>query len=147
MTRESQFISVYAELLNQFALINQAQGKSYFGNLKHSEIEMIALIGDLKDPNVTELAAKSNMTRGGVTKLVNKLIEKTFIEDYQSEVNQKTRLLRLTQTGKDIYTKHHEFLDRINERDASIFNSLTDEDFQTIISFGEKLTDHLNDLN
>lgn len=108
---------------------------------------MIALIGDLKDLNVTELAAKSNMTRGGVTKLVNKLIEKTFIEDYQSEVNQKTRLLRLTQTGKDIYTKHHEFLGRINERDASIFNSLTDEDFQTIISFWEKLTDHLNDLN
>lgn len=73
MTREADFISTCTTVINTFNSVNQQQqGKALFGDLKHSEIEMIALIGELSEPNVITLAKESNMTKGGITKLVNK---------------------------------------------------------------------------
>jgi len=97
------------------------------------------------DSNVTKLAESLYMTRGAISKMTKKLMEKGLIESYQKPDNKKEIYFRLTEQGLRIYKVHEELHKSFQERDKAVFEQISDEQFDSVISFVEKYCRHLDE--
>lgn len=111
---------------------------------KPSEVHCIESIGKNIDPNVTKLAESLYMTRGAISKLTKKLMDKGLIESYQRSDNKKEIYFRLTEQGKVIYKIHEELHKEFQERDKVVFEQVTDEEFDSMLRFVENYSRHLD---
>ncbi|HWL11887.1 MAG TPA: MarR family transcriptional regulator, partial [Ureibacillus sp.] len=111
---------------------------------KPSEVHCIEFIEKNVDSNVTKLAESLYMTRGAISKLTKKLIEKGLIESYQKPDNKKEIYFKLTEQGKKIYEVHEELHKEFQERDNAVFDQVTEEQFDSMLSFVEKYSRHLD---
>lgn len=84
------------------------------------------------------------MTRGAISKLTKKLIQKGLIESYQKSDNKKEIYFRLTEQGKVIYKIHEDLHKEFQERDKAVFEKVTEEQFDSMLSFVEKYSRHLD---
>lgn len=84
------------------------------------------------------------MTRGAISKLTKKLIEKGLIESYQKSDNKKEIYFRLTEQGKVIYKIHEDLHKEFQERDKDMFEQITEEEMNSILSFVERYSRHLD---
>lgn len=84
------------------------------------------------------------MTRGAISKLTKKLIQKGLIESYQKSDNKKEIYFRLTEQGKVIYNVHEDLHKEFQERDKAVFEQVTEEQFESMLSFVEKYSRHLD---
>lgn len=71
-----------------------------------SELQALEAIGDLPEPNVTEIARQLHVTRGAVSKITKKLLARNAIETYQQEGNRQKIFYRLTTSGRFLYEAH-----------------------------------------
>ena len=84
------------------------------------------------------------MTRSAISKITKKLIKKGFIESYQKPDNKKEIYFRLTEQGKVIHKVHEELHKEFQERDKAVFDQVTEEQFDSMLSFVEKYSKHLD---
>lgn len=84
------------------------------------------------------------MTRGAISRITKKLIKKGLIESYQKSDNKKEIYFRLTEQGKVIYKIHEDLHKEFEERDKVVFDQVTEEEFDSILSFVEKYSRHLD---
>lgn len=84
------------------------------------------------------------MTRGAISKLTKKLIQKGLIESYQKSDNKKEIYFRLTEQGKVIYNVHEDLHKEFQERDKAVFEQVTEEQYESMLSFVEKYSRHLD---
>lgn len=84
------------------------------------------------------------MTRGAISKITKKLIKKGIIESYQKPDNKKEIYFRLTEQGKEVYKIHEELHKEFQERDKAVFDQITDEQFDMMLSFVERYSRHLD---
>lgn len=84
------------------------------------------------------------MTKGAISKLTKKLMEKGLIECYQKSENKKEIYFRLTEQGKEIYNIHEDLHQEFQERDKDIFEQVTEEQFESMRSFMKKYSQHLD---
>ncbi|GEO24290.1 MarR family transcriptional regulator [Alicyclobacillus acidoterrestris] len=124
--------------------LNKSQMEESLKGFKPSEVHCIESIGKNIDPNVTKLAESLYMTRGAISKLTKKLIEKGLIESYQRSDNKKEIYFRLTEQGKVIYKVHEELHKAFQERDKVVFEQVTDEEFDSMLRFVENYSRHLD---
>lgn len=106
-------------------------------------IEHIALI---PYANVTKLAAASYMTRGAISKLTKKLMNKGLIESYQQTDNKKEIYFRLTNKGQQVNQIHQELHHTFLERDQIVFENMTDDEFDTVFRFIGRYRYHLKNI-
>jgi len=111
---------------------------------KSSEVHCIEFIGENVDSNVTKLAESFYVTRGAISKLAKKLIKKGIIESYQKPDNKKEIYFRLTEQGKVINKVHEGLHKEFQMRDKAVFEQVTEEQFDIMISFAEKYIRHLD---
>lgn len=69
---------------------------------KPSEIHFIEYIAKNVDCNVTKLAESFYMTRGAISKLSKKLMEKGLIESYQKQDNKRKSILDLLKKERQL---------------------------------------------
>ncbi len=84
------------------------------------------------------------MTRGAITKLTKKLMEKGIIESYQKPDNKKEIYFRLTKQGKVINKVHEELHKEFQERDKAVFEQVSEKQFDSMLGFVEKYSRHLD---
>ncbi len=144
MNKEEQVIRGFRDLLNKMVLLNKFKMEGSLKEYKPSEVHCIEYIGKNADSNVTKLAESFYMTRGGISKITKKLIKKGIIESYQKPDNQKEIYFRLTEQGKVIYKVHEELHKEFQERDKAVFEQVTEEEFDIMLSFAEKYSRHLD---
>jgi len=84
------------------------------------------------------------MTTGAISKITKKLIKKGIIESYQKPDNKKEIYFRLTEQGKVIYEIHEKLHKEFQERDKAVFEQVTVEQFDSMLSFVEKYSKHLD---
>ncbi|EEM41778.1 transcriptional regulator [Bacillus thuringiensis serovar sotto str. T04001] len=111
---------------------------------KSSEVHCIEYIENNVDSNVTQLAEAFYVTRGAISRMTKKLIQKGLIESYQKSENKKEIYFRLTEEGKEIYKIHEDLHKEFQERDKAVFEQVTEEEFDSIVSFVEKYSRHLD---
>ena len=110
------------------------------GTLSFSQIHCIAVIGDIKDANVTKISKELVMTTGAITKMCKKLFNKGFVERYQNTENNKEVYYRLTKTGQYVYKTHKKIHDKTNADKESIITQYNADEKSIILKF-------LNDIN
>ena len=144
MSKEEQVIMSFRELLNKMSALNKVKMKDSFKDYKSSEVHCIEYIGENVDSNVTKLAESFYVTRGAISKLTKKLIKKGIIESYQKQDNKKEIYFRLTEQGKEINKVHEKLHKEFQDRDKTVFDQITEEQFDIMLSFAEKYSRHLD---
>ncbi|WP_407309712.1 MarR family transcriptional regulator [Desulfosporosinus sp. SB140] len=146
MNKEEQVLMSFRDLFNKWVFLNKFKFKieDSLKEYKSSEIHCIEYIGRNVDSNVTKLAESFYMTRGAISKLSKKLIKKGLIESYQKPDNKKEIYFRLTPQGKVINKVHEELHKEFQERDKAVFEQVTEEQFDSMLSFVEKYSRHLD---
>lgn len=145
MNKQEQVIMNFRDLFNKMVWLNKSKMENSLKGYKPSEVHCIEYIGKNADSNVTELAEHFYMTRGAISKLTKKLIEKGLIESYQKSDNKKEIYFRLTEHGKAIDKVHEELHKEFRERDKVIFDQVTEDQISSMLSFMEKYSRHLDE--
>ncbi|MEK5508903.1 MarR family transcriptional regulator [Paenibacillus sp. SEL3] len=144
MNKEEQVIVGFRDLFNKMVWLNKDKMENSLKGYKPSEVHCIEYIERNADSNVTKLAESLYMTTGAISKITKKLIKKGIIESYQKLDNKKEVYFRLTEEGKVIYNIHEELHKEFQERDKAVFEQVTEEQFNSMISFLEKYSRHLD---
>ncbi|GAB6989722.1 MarR family transcriptional regulator [Paenibacillus pini] len=144
MSKEEQVIIGFRDLYNKMVWLNKDKMEASLKGYTPSEIHCIEYIEKNVDSNVTKLAESFYMTRGAISKLTKKLIEKGLIESYQKPDNKKEIYFRLTEQGKVIYKIHEDLHKEFQERDKAVFEQVTEEQYDSMISFVERYNRHLD---
>jgi len=144
MNKEDQVIVGYRDLFNKMSSLNNYKMKDSFNGYKASEVHCIEYVGQNVDSNVTKLAEAFYMTRGAISKLTKKLINKGLIESYQKPENKKEIYFTLTEQGKIINKVHEELHKEFQERDKAVFEQITEAQFDAMLSFVDMYSSHLD---
>ncbi|GFP75484.1 MarR family winged helix-turn-helix transcriptional regulator [Clostridium fungisolvens] len=144
MNKQEQVMTGVREVFNKMAWLNKLKMEDILKGYKSSEIHCIEYIGGNEDPNVTKLGEAFYMTRGAISKLTKKLIQKGLIESYQKPDNKKEVYFRLTKKGQELYKVHDELHKEFQDRDKPIFEQVTEDQFDSMLRFIEKYSNHLD---
>lgn len=144
MNKEERIMTGFRDLYNKMVWLNKDKMEGHLKGYTSSEVHCIEYIEKNVDSNVTKLAESFYMTRGAISKLTKKLIKKGLIESYQKSDNKKEIYFRLTEQGKVIYTIHEGLHKEFQERDRAVFEQVTEEQFDSMLSFVEKYNRHLD---
>ncbi|SCC28148.1 MarR family winged helix-turn-helix transcriptional regulator [Bacillus wiedmannii] len=144
MNKEEQVMNGFRELYNKLVWLNKDKMEEGLKGFKSSEVHCIEYIENNADSNVTQLAEAFYVTRGAISRMTKKLINKGLIESYQKSENKKEIYFRLTVQGKEIYKTHEELHNEFQQRDKAVFEQVTEAEFDSIINFVEKYSRHLD---
>ncbi|MDR3288807.1 MAG: MarR family transcriptional regulator [Peptococcaceae bacterium] len=144
MNKKEQVLLNFRDVFNKLAWLNKMKMEDRLKEYKPSEAHCLEYIGQNADANVTRLASSFYMTRGAISKLTKKLLEKKLIDSYQKPDNKKEIYFRLTAQGKAIYKIHAELHQEFQERDKAVFEQITEEQFDSMLRFMEKYSKHLD---
>ncbi|ANN32427.1 MarR family transcriptional regulator [Bacillus thuringiensis serovar coreanensis] len=144
MNKEEQVMNGFRELYNKLVWLNKDKMEEGLKGFKSSEVHCIEYIENNADSNVTKLAEAFYVTRGAISRMTKKLIQKGLVESYQKSENKKEIYFKLTEQGKEIYKIHENLHKEFQERDKAVFEQVTEEEFDSIISFVEKYSRHLD---
>lgn len=144
MKTEEQVMMGLWDLFNKMVWLNKIKMEDSLKGYKSSEVHFIEYIGKNVDSNVTKLAESFYMTRGAISKMAKKLIKKGIIESYQKPDNKKEIYFRLTEKGQAVYKVHEELHKEFQERDKAVFEQVTEEEFDSMLSFVENYSRHLD---
>ena len=144
MNKEEQVMNGFRELYNKMVWLNKDKMEEGLKGFKSSEVHCIEYIENNADSNVTQLAEAFYVTRGAISRMTKKLINKGLIESYQKSVNKKEIYFKLTEQGKIIYNVHEDLHQEFRERDKDVFNQITEEQFDSMLTFVEKYSRHLD---
>ena len=125
------------EILSKLTEDEKLHGYNY------SEIHTIAAIGDLAEPNVTQIAKNMNVTRGAISKITKKLLEQNLIESYQRDDNKQKIFFRLTSSGQFLYDEHEKRHNLWLKRDHAFIKQFDSETVEQVENFMKAFNDYL----
>lgn len=145
MNKEEQVMINFRDLFNKMSWLNKIKMEESLKGYKAAEVHYIEYIGKNEGSNVTKLAESLYMTRGAISKMTKKLIEKGIIESYQKPDNKKEIYFRLTAQGQAIFKIHAGLHKEFQERDKAVFEQVTEEQFDSMLRFVERYSRHLDE--
>lgn len=119
--------------------------KNQDGTLKNftvNEMHCVDCIGKIENPNVTKLSKALNMTRGGISRLIKKLLNKGAVKIYTSKSNNKEIYYRLTPIGEEIYAAHERLHGICHKQDAKFLKQFSQDELEYGINFMRKYIAH-----
>lgn len=102
----TELMNLFAQYMEKQEILSKLTADERLHGYYYSEIHTIAAIGDLEAPNVTGIAAYMHITRGAVSKITKKLLERNLIEAYQQKGNKQKIFFKLTSAGQFLYDEH-----------------------------------------
>lgn len=144
MDREQEIIEGFSHMWSKLQALIAAEERVIHYDVSPSDVHCIVMIDRLETPNVTTLAKALRMTPGGVSKLAARLLRIKAIERYQKEGNKKEVLFRLTPKGEEIKRQHEELHRKRQERDLAVYQSLTEDEKESLLRFVRIYNEHLD---
>ncbi len=115
-----------------------------------SEMHCIDNIERIENANVTKISQEMNITKGGISKLLKKLLKRGVIETYTIQTNKKEIYYRLTPAGKEVFSAHEKMHQDWYSKDEDFFKQFDKKEIQTaeriLAQYNELLKERLNDL-
>ncbi|MDT2565432.1 MarR family winged helix-turn-helix transcriptional regulator [Enterococcus avium] len=144
MDKKEEVLEGFAEVFNKRAWLNKVKMEKALAGYAASEVHCIEFIGKHNDPNVTKMAESLYMTRGAISKLTKKMLEKNYIESYQKADNKKEIYYKLTAKGKRVFELHEQLHKEFEERDQIVFEPIKEEQYNAFLEFLERYNQHLD---
>ena len=145
MDRQEELVIGFRELYNKMVWLNRMEMEERLKGYKPSEIHCVEYIGKNDDANVTKLAEAFYMTRGAISKLSKKLMEKGLIRSYQKPDNKKEIYFALTLQGEKLYEIHEALHETFRQRDRGVFDRMSREQLEAVFEFVSVYNQHLED--
>ena len=112
-------------------------------NLTLSEVHVIDCIGKNKFSNTTFISKELSITKGAISKITIKLLDKKLIKADKLESNKKEIYYALTKLGKKIFSIHEKVHKEENEKFQNVISKYNLEEVITINKFLDDLIDHI----
>ena len=103
--------------------------------LTATQLNYLEIIGELRNPTITELASAMKLTKPSVTIIVDRLVAKGFVRKVHSDVDRRSSHLHLTELGEHINKRHdyaHDYMidlieGKLNKSEVASFTLLLDK--------------------
>ena len=105
------------------------------------ECHTVSQIGQAPGINGVQLAQKLNITRGGMSKILTKLVQKKLVVSSRSDENKKEVYYHLTETGHAVFMAHAQIHQNLGKELLTVLASYPDKDLKTIKGCLDKMTD------
>lgn len=133
-----------AEFLEKQDLLSKLTESEMLHGYGYSDVHCVVAIKEIDIPNVTNIASRLNMTRGGVSKIIKRLEKEALLERYTIEDNKKEIYFTLTESGEEIYFEHEKRHKLWIERDLEFLDKYDDKSIVDFLSFMEEFNGYLN---
>ncbi len=94
------------------------------------EAHTINLIGENSNITISELAMITNKTKGAISQMVEKLINKEIVFKVKDELDQRRVFLNLTEKGINIYNYHKALDEKEYSKIISKLDQYTNQEFE-----------------
>lgn len=112
-----EFMDTLTRLFNKAAVIEREPVDTGDGVLLYtSEVHLIDMAGRFPEESMSALASRLGITKGAVSQTAKKLEEKGYLERINLEGNNKTVLIRLTDTGTRAFGWHRAYHAVVNNK-------------------------------
>lgn len=144
MGREDEIMNAMHAVLDRKAYLDGKVLNQELADYTPAEVHtMIAIeTGDMM--NVTQLAQQLFVTRGAVSKVTKRLLKSGCLSSYKRTDNKKELYFKLTAKGLAVYQTHQRLSAQFAQRDAEVFDQLSDAQFDGIVKFFNDFTTHLD---
>lgn len=143
MKEQEHLLKEIALMLERQDMLSKLTESKCLDEYGYSETHCIDFIGRLEFPNVTKIADHMGMTRGAISKMTKKLLEKGLIEKYTVDTNKKEIYFRLTEQGKELFDEHAKRHERWEKRDMQFLSRYSKEEVMMLNKFMEEFNAYL----
>lgn len=144
MNKREEVLEGFSQVFNKRAWLDKVKMEAGLAGYTASEVHCMEFIGKHTDPNVTKMAEAMYMTRGAISKLTKKMVKKGYIESYQKAENKKEVYFKLTAEGQRVFAIHEQLHKEFEDRDAIVFEPITDEQYDVFLKFLARYNQHLD---
>lgn len=123
----------------ELQLAIEKNGMEHFPSLSMLECHVIAYIGDKSITNAVSIAKHLDITRGGISKINQRLIHRGLIESHVPEGNKRERFYQLTVTGRKVYQIHRSLHEKSELSLLAMINNYNDAEKEILQKFLEDL--------
>ena len=136
-------MNLFVKYMEKQEILSKLTEDEKLHGYNYSEIHTIAAIGNLEEPNVTQIANHMNVTRGAISKITKKLLEQDLIESYQQNGNKQKIFFRLTKSGQFLYDEHEKRHKLWLKRDDDFIKQFNPETLEQVEWFMKEFNDYL----
>lgn len=116
MDELSQIRTELLRFVNRYNKLEKTPFEVDNGELLYpSEMNMIEAIGKQTGITVTELCIAFGVTKGAVSQTVSKLVARGYVQKDRNAAYTKEIMLSLTVKGKEIFEKHEQFHQKMDQ--------------------------------
>ena len=139
----TELMNLFVKYMEKQEILSKLTEDEKLHGYNYSEIHTIAAIGDLEEPNVTNIANHMNVTRGAISKITKRLLAQNLIEAYQQDGNKQKIFFRLTESGQFLYDEHEKRHNLWLKRDDAFIRQFDEKDVKQVEEFMRAFNDYL----
>ncbi|WP_191229222.1 MarR family winged helix-turn-helix transcriptional regulator [Aurantiacibacter xanthus] len=114
--------------------------RNLFG-LSLTECRIIGITGSLDVVTFKDVCSMAHLEKSYASRIINRLVEAGLIEKKENEKDQRSIIISLTESGRELHSQLHAASDVLN---ASLLSVLSPEQRDSFIACLDLLHDHLN---
>ncbi len=115
--------------------------------LTQPEIHTIAIVGDSEGINITQIAKMRGITKGAVSQMVNKLVDRNLMEKRVSPDSDAAVCLYLTKKGKKTRDEHRKMHESMGTMYEAMLDQIPESTLDSMRQFLEAFDMALDDLD
>ena len=96
---KTELLEQLSEFIEKQDILIKLTENERLHSYRYSEVGVIIAVGDLEEPNVTEISKALKMTKGAVSKITKRLTSKNVIKSYMRPDNNQKVYFTLTEKG------------------------------------------------
>ncbi|MDN6899608.1 MarR family transcriptional regulator [Oenococcus sicerae] len=143
MTKNELILDLFDNLQKTAALydglIKQTDNYGTKAKLHSSELNMIAAVAEYPDSNLNKLSESLGITKGAVSKMVKKLVQKGLVTKQFAANSENEVAVNLTEMGQVAQRNHKLYEKKLNDEILTVYSSLTEK---MLAEFSEKLLEN-----
>ncbi|SEU28861.1 DNA-binding transcriptional regulator, MarR family [Lacrimispora sphenoides] len=125
----------YNGLTKEVSVYDNLQGLSL------SELHVIAYIGSNEFTNATDISLGTSITKGGISKITNRLVTKKLIVCDFKAGNKKEKYYALTKAGKEVFLLHEQFHQESLNKLIKLISSFSEHELSILKRFFDGLVE------
>lgn len=117
--------------------------KEYAGVWLHkAEVHLVEMIGDVPGVTVSAIAGNMGVTKGAVSQIIKKLVDKNLIEKRPDEADRKVQALHLSPLGRVVYDEHEAMERELVQAILKDLEPCRPEDIKAFTSVCDRVSDY-----
>ena len=139
----TELMNLFVKYMEKQEILSKLTEDEKLHGYNYSEIHTIAAIGDLEEPNVTNIANHMNVTRGAISKITKRLLAQNLIEAYQQDGNKQKIFFRLIESGQFLYDEHEKRHNLWLKRDDAFIKQFDEKTVMLVEAFMTEFNNYL----